>query len=224
MIPGSTMIFQTAAAQGANKVKDVSMNKVKDASMNAIISEGQDVEMTDATEEVVEENAKTSEDELAEPPLAGDKFIIGMGAVLKHWVEEMATATRPKKVARFHSSRAPAISIQDYIRRLRKFFACSDECFVIALVYIDRLGKNNDAMAVCDVTVHRLLIIAVMLAAKFHDDQYYNNRYYAKVGGLQVEEANVLEIVMLKELKWQLVVSTEEYRLYHGLVCQAVKC
>ena len=29
----------------------------------------------------------------------------------------------------------------------------------------------------------------VMLAAKFHDDLYYSNAYYAKVGGLQVKEA-----------------------------------
>lgn len=29
--------------------------------------------------------------------------------------------------------------------------------------------------------MHRVLITAVMLAAKFFDDQYFNNLYYAKV-------------------------------------------
>lgn len=177
----------------------------------------------DAAMEPVEEVGTTAKDEDTEMPLTGDKFIIGLGAVLALWVQEMAAASRPQKVARFHSSRAPPISIQDYIKRLRKYFVCSSECFVVALVYIDRVGKNNDSMAVCDVTVHRLLMIALMIAAKFHDDKYYNNSYYAKVGGLTLREANILEAVMLKELKWKLVVSPEEYQLYHGLVCQAVK-
>lgn len=156
------------------------------------------------------------------PQLAGDHFIRGLGAVLALWVQESSSSARPQKVARFHSSRAPPISIQDYIKRLRKFFQCSDECFVLALVYIDKVGKNNDAMMVCDVTVHRLLIIAVMLAAKFHDDKYYGNAYYAKVGGLCLREANLLEAVMLKALDWKLHVTAEQYQLYHSLVCAAV--
>ena len=35
-------------------------------------------------------------------------------------------------------------------------------------------------------TVHRLLITAVMLAAKLMDDKYYNNAYYAKIGGVAI--------------------------------------
>lgn len=213
------MIFQTAAASLTDGYL------VKDGSMNTAIA-GEDVEMSCATDtpmDPVEEAGKAAQDEDTEMPLTGDKFITGLGAVLALWVQEMAVASRPQKVARFHSSRAPPISIQDYVKRLRKYFVCSSECFVVALVYIDRVGKNNDSMAVCDVTVHRLLMIALMIAAKFHDDKYYNNGYYAKVGGMTLREANILEVVMLKELKWRLVVSPEEYQLYHGLVCQAVK-
>jgi len=156
-------------------------------------------------------------------PLAGETFVCGLGAVLHLWVQDSAAVTRPQKVARFHSSAPPPISIQDYIKRLRKYFACSDECFVLALVYIDKVGKSNDCMTVVDVTVHRLLIIAVMLAAKFHDDKYYENSYYAKVGGLTLREVNVLELAMLKELQWKLLVTAKEYLLYHELVCAAVK-
>jgi len=156
-------------------------------------------------------------------PAAGDDFISGLGTVLALWVKESAANGRPQKIARFHSSAPPPLSIQDYIKRLRKYFVCSTECFVLALVYIDRIGKHNPSMTVCDVTVHRLLMIAVMIAAKFHDDKYYGNNYYGKAGGLSLREVNVLEAVMLKELKWSLVVSVEEYKLYHGLVCKALK-
>lgn len=53
---------------------------------------------------------------------------------------------------------------------------------MLALVYIDRLIARNH-LALTSLNVHRIIITAVMLAAKFFDDQYYNNAYYAKVRG-----------------------------------------
>ncbi len=57
--------------------------------------------------------------------------------------------------------------------------ACSGECFVLALVYIDRIIQSNPSFMVNSLNIHRLLITSVMLAAKFFDDQYFNNAYYA---------------------------------------------
>lgn len=148
----------------------------------------------------------------------GDNFIDGLGIVLNCWVQK---AERPTKLSRFHSARAPAISIQDYLKRLRKFFRCSDECFLLALVYLDRISKTNTSMAVCDVTIHRLLVTALMIATKLHDDLYYSNAHYGKAGGLSLKEANLLESVMLKELNWKLWVSSEEHDMYHSLVWHA---
>jgi hypothetical protein len=39
------------------------------------------------------------------------------------------------------------------------------------------------------------MINSVMLAAKFFDDQYFNNAYYAKVGGVPCNEMNLLEVL-----------------------------
>jgi len=159
-----------------------------------------------------------------EAPFAGEGFVRGLGTVLALWVQESTSAGGPVQIARFHSSAAPCISIQDYIKRLRRYFHCSDECFVLALVYIDKVGKNNPSMAVSDVTVHRLMITALMIAAKFHDDQYYSNQFYSKAGGMTLREVNMLEGIMLKELNWNVVVSVEDYCLYYNLVKTAVGC
>lgn len=56
-------------------------------------------------------------------------------------------------------------------------------------------------------TVHRLLITAVMLAAKLMDDKYYNNAYYAKIGGVAVGELNCMELDMLRLLDYRIVVT-----------------
>merc|ERR1712216_1092466 len=98
----------------------------------------------------------------------------------------------------------------------------SDECFVIALVYIDRLSKMESNVTVCDLTIHRLLLITVMTAAKFQDDVYYSNKYYAKVGGIRLKEVNALEAFLLKLLDWKMCVTPQEYELYHKLVYQSV--
>jgi len=153
---------------------------------------------------------------------ADENFINGLEVVLTHWVQAKAASPgNAHKPGRFHSLRPPSISISDYLKRIHKYFVCSDECFVMALVYIDRASKTNPSMTVCDLTIHRLLIIAVMIAAKFHDDLYYSNSYYAKVGGLNTREANALEAAWLKALGWNLFVSAQEYQLYHRIVCQA---
>lgn len=153
---------------------------------------------------------------------AGEEFITGFGLVLTSWVEPTnAVVDRPARVTPFHSVRVPPICIKDYLRRIRKYFVCTDECFVLALIYIDRVAKIDAVMAVCALNVHRLLLLTVMLAAKFNDDVYYSNAYYAKVGGMALKEVNALEARLLRMLNWHLLVDPVEYQLYHSLVRKA---
>lgn len=91
-----------------------------------------------------------------------------------------------KGVSKFHALRPPAIGIKDYLQRVLKYAACSGECFVLSLVYIDRIIQSNPTFVVNSLNIHRLLITSVMLAAKSYDDQYFNNAYYAKVGGMYI--------------------------------------
>jgi hypothetical protein len=154
--------------------------------------------------------------------VAGQKFVDGLGVVLTSWIEAAAvTPGKPPKITRFHSAKPPGMNIDAYLKRIRKYFLCSDECFVLALVYIDRVSKIDPSMTVCALTGHRLLFTSVMLAAKFQDDTYYSNAYYAKVGGLSLSEVNMLEAAMLKQLDWKMLVSPKVYELYHSLVCDS---
>lgn len=53
-----------------------------------------------------------------------------------------------------------------------------------------------------------------MLASKFFDDLYYNNAYYARVGGITNAEVNNLEMEMLRMISFSLYVSPEQYERY----------
>lgn len=114
----------------------------------------------------------------------------------------------------FHGLRPPPISIDAYIDRIAKYTKCSPVCFVMALVYIDLLSQRDDNMCLTSLNIHRLLLSGTMLAAKLMDDHYYNNAYYAKVGGISTQEINNLELAMLKLLDYRLLISSEVLKTY----------
>jgi len=125
-------------------------------------------------------------------------------------------------VTRFHATRAPQITIKSYLHRIAKFSNCSEECFVLALIYIDRLIRKNGNFLVNSLNVHRLMITSIMLGAKFFDDQYFNNAYFGKVGGVSCKEINLLEIEFVFMINFNLYVETDIYETYNKrLMCHA---
>jgi len=117
--------------------------------------------------------------------------------------------------SKFHALRIPCISLKEYLERIANYSGCSSECLVLALVYIDRIIQSSQHFVVNSYCVHRLLITSIMSAAKFFDDHYYNNAYYAKVGGVAPSEMNALEVEFLFMLNFDLFVTTETYKQYY---------
>ena len=106
--------------------------------------------------------------------------------------------------------------------RIHKYASCSNECFILALIYIDRLIQRNNFL-LTELNVHRVIITAILLAAKFFDDAYYNNAYYSKVGGVLVSEMNGLEVDFLFRINFSLHVPPELFEKYKAeLVAHAI--
>lgn len=114
----------------------------------------------------------------------------------------------------FHGLKAPSISVQKYVERIFKYANCSPSCFVVAYVYLDRFIHQQPGLPITSLNVHRLLITSVMVAAKFLDDAYYNNAYYAKVGGVNTLEMNRLELEFLFHLGFRLQVTVQVFDSY----------
>jgi hypothetical protein len=110
----------------------------------------------------------------------------------------------------FHGLRAPPIGVEAYLVRIAKYAKCSPACFVQAVALIFRLAKRDAAYQLTSLNVHRLVLTGVLLSAKFLDDHYYNNAFYAKVGGVSTGELNRLEVEMLQLLGFRLLVPREE--------------
>ena len=58
------------------------------------------------------------------------------------------------------------------------------------------------------------MISAIVLAIKFYDDNYYNNEYYSKIGGISCLEMNKLESELLSLLNFDLHVLPEVFEQY----------
>jgi hypothetical protein len=63
-------------------------------------------------------------------------------------------------------------------------------------------------------TFYRLILSAVLLSSKFYNDIFYGNHFVAYIGGIHLQEINLLESEFLKFLDWKLWVEPQEYDCY----------
>ena len=121
-------------------------------------------------------------------------------------------------VTPFHALRAPSVAVDDYAARILKYSQCSPCCFVYSLILLDRVQRREPSLQVGSLTIHRLVLASVLVASKFLDDFYYNNAYWAKVGGVSLSEINALELEFLFAAGFRLHAQTEEYMAYRCLL------
>jgi len=154
----------------------------------------------------------------------GQAIVKVLAAVLERLVcaNTSLARTDPGQVTKFHALKSPGIGVLPYLERIHKYASCSNECFILALIYIDRLIQRNNFL-LTELNVHRVVITAILLAAKFFDDAYYNNAYYSKVGGVLVSEMNGLEVDFLFRINFSLHVTPEVFEKYKAeLVAHSV--
>ncbi|KAF2292000.1 hypothetical protein P3X46_003904 [Hevea brasiliensis] len=151
-----------------------------------------------------------------ENPNVMPKLITFLSSLLQRVAEsnDLNRQFQPQKISVFHGLTRPTISIQSYLERIFKYANCSPSCFIVAYVYLDRFAQRQPSLPLNSFNVHRLLITSVMVAAKFLDDMYYNNAYYAKVGGISTVEMNYLEVDFLFGLGFNLNVTPNTFHSY----------
>jgi len=149
--------------------------------------------------------------------VGGPRVLSLLSSLLERSVQRNETSWEAKHikdvVTVFHGLRAPTLSVRKYIDRIFKYSGCSPSCFVVAHIYVDRFIQHTE-IKLTSLNVHRLLITSIMLAAKFIDDAFYNNAYYAKVGGVSTSELNRFEMSFLFGIDFRLQVGVETFGRY----------
>ncbi|KAG0477839.1 hypothetical protein HPP92_012558 [Vanilla planifolia] len=149
---------------------------------------------------------------------AGEQEVPKVVAVVASLLERAAEASDYAAVDRrdspFRGRSRPCISIRGYVDRIFRYAGCSPSCYVVAYVYLHRFSSRQQSVAVDSFSIHRLFLTCLLLAVKFVDDLYYNNAYYAKVGGISTAEMNVLELDFLFGLGFDLNVTLSMFDDY----------
>lgn len=124
--------------------------------------------------------------------------------MLDRLIEHNDTLTESRPLTRFHSKAAPAITPLAYLTRITTFINVDPCILIILLFYIDKL---SGFFSINSLTVHRFLIAAVCCGSKALSDSFATNSRYAKVGGVELVEMNMLEREFLAAIEWRLATS-----------------
>jgi len=161
-----------------------------------------------------------------------EQIVAGVAAILHQRIfaakAALAEGQLPEEPAEngtpFRAKAAAKVSIDAYLARILEHLPCSSSCFVLALAYLDRVARSDTSVAVCERSCHRLILVSIMLAKRFYDedeDTHFHNAWFAKLGGINVANLAKLELEFLRLIDWRLHVSPEEYGIYHERVCSA---
>ncbi|KAL0715068.1 hypothetical protein Bca4012_022047 [Brassica carinata] len=157
---------------------------------------------------IVEEGKRLNNNKPPPPPLVLSRLASSLErSVLLHPQDSSSSSSA---VTVFDGRSPPDITISQYLDRIFNYSRCSPSCFVIAFIYIHQFLDLTPAH-LTPLNVHRLLLTCVMLAAKVFDDRYYNNAYYARVGGVSTRELNRLEMKLLFALDFKLHVDPHTF-------------
>ncbi|ORX93869.1 cyclin-domain-containing protein [Basidiobolus meristosporus CBS 931.73] len=119
----------------------------------------------------------------------------------------------------FHARKIPSIDVHAYLTRILKYCPSTNDCLIAVVVYLERIrskcrDKNEQGLVIDPYNIHRLIIVAFVIATKFFSDIFYTNTRYAKVGGLAASELNSLELQFLKLTEFNLNIDSEELQYF----------
>ncbi|KAK2957611.1 putative Cyclin [Blattamonas nauphoetae] len=97
-------------------------------------------------------------------------------------------------------------SLPDYLDILISQMNCSPLCFIVALIYITRLERSGSVILTSQ-SAHALLLTSIVITAKYLDDLFYFNTYYAHIGRIDFQELNQMELQFLSLMSYSLGVS-----------------
>ena len=173
----------------------------------------------DSNNSMDEEINQTEESEIEKIELTNLYLIKAISSSLTIILEENQNLNnyqeklRKQKRLLFTSSSIPNISIYDYLIRIQRYSIMEKNTLILSLIFIDRLCEYNNIILTYN-NVHRILFVSIVIAIKYNEDKFYDNKYYAQIGGISLNELNKLENLFLEMCQFKLYVSSDVFEKY----------
>ena len=127
---------------------------------------------------------------------------------------DISQITNNEKINPFISKIKNSITIKNYLGRLVKYTQAESSTLIAMLIYIDRLCEINNFI-INSFNVYKIIFSSLVIAIKYNEEEYFGNKYLAKVGGLSLNEMNLLELIYLNLIDFNLYVSDEVFQTYY---------
>ena len=162
---------------------------------------------------------KENEEDSPQSKLPNYDLIRAIAITLNSILEKNKNLENYKEIIRdqirqvFNANIIPSISIKDYLIRIQTYSNIERSTLIISLIYIDRFC-NKAKVTLTQYNIHKILFSSILMAIKFNEDDFYDNKYYSKIAGVKSKELNVLEYDFIKLLNCELYVSRDLYDKY----------
>jgi hypothetical protein len=113
----------------------------------------------------------------------------------------------------FSSKSIPSISLYDYLKRIQKYTQLEKSTLIITLILIDHICEKAH-LTITYYNIHRILFGAILISIKYNEDTIYDNKYYAEVGGVKLNELKMIEYSFLVLSNFNVCIKNEEYEHY----------
>jgi hypothetical protein len=164
-----------------------------------------------------ETESKTDKIELK---LANSNLIKSISSALTMILDENKNLKNYKKILLaqkkmiFNAKSVPKISIYDYLKRIQTYSYIEKSTLIISLIYIDRICQIGH-LTLTYYNIHRILFAAIIIAIKYNEDSFYDNKYYSEIAGVDLKELNIMENTFVEMCHFKLYIADEIFEKYY---------
>ena len=155
-----------------------------------------------------------------EPKIKNLELIQSISYILSKIIEENKKLPNIKEIISkqnkmcFSYNSIPKISIKDYLERIQEYTRIEQNTLILSLIYIDRLCSIGK-IVLTYYNIHKILFASILIAIKYNEDRFYDNKYYAEIAGVKINELKLMEFNFILISEYQMFVSEEIFTTYH---------
>lgn len=115
----------------------------------------------------------------------------------------------------FYMTHPPNMSFLSFAKRLTKYLKPECSTLIISMMYIDKLlNRLKGHLFLSKNNVYKIFLTSLVCSIKYNEDMFDDNEFFAKVGGIKLEEMNLLEREFLILMDYRLHVSEDLFKVY----------
>jgi hypothetical protein len=116
-----------------------------------------------------------------------------------------------------------SLTIKKYLENLVKVTQIESSTLIAMLIYIDRLCEINNFI-INSFNVYRIIFSSFVIAIKYNEEKYFDNKFFSKLAGMSLTEMNLLESIYLNLIDYKLYISDEEFFIYCENIHDTINC